>query len=485
MTGAGGASTRLREKRVFGLILKRFFSVAMTVAQETGTEQPDAKRKRFYIETYGCQMNEYDSLLAAKILEENATRTNEPSEADIILLNTCAIRENAHQKVYNRLREFGHLHKRGAQIGVLGCMAQNLREDLLYENLPVDFIMGPDELRKLRLVVDAGGLARQSFLTLSRTETYDDITPSFEHHMRDRENRVTAFVTIQRGCDNFCAFCVVPYTRGRERSRPVSSIVDEVKSLVQNGVKSVILLGQNVNSYHHEGARFIHLIEALLQRTEIQRIYFTSPHPKDFPLELIELMAREERFCNQVHIPLQAGANATLKRMKRNYTREQFLEIVYNFRSRVRDVAISTDVIVGFPGETDAEFRETLEVMELADFDSAFMFAYSERKGTIAQRLYPDDIPEAVKKARLAEVIEAQLARSLRNNRRYIGQTVSVMAEQPSRRNRNEWVGRMRNGRKVVFAPSSAVDSSFAGSLVSLTIHDASSQVLHGRVVNG
>jgi tRNA-2-methylthio-N6-dimethylallyladenosine synthase len=258
-----------------------------------------------------------------------------------------------------------------------------------------------------------------------------------------------------------------------------------VKSLVQNGVKSVILLGQNVNSYHHEGARFIHLIEALLQRTEIQRIYFTSPHPKDFPLELIELMAREERFCNQVHIPLQAGANATLRRMKRNYTREQFLEIVYNFRSRVRDVAISTDVIVGFPGETDAEFRETLEVMELADFDSAFMFAYSERKGTIAQRLYPDDIPEAVKKARLAEVIEAQLARSLRNNRRYIGQTVSVMAEQPSRRNRNEWVGRMRNGRKVVFAPSSAVDSSFAGSLVSLTIHDASSQVLHGRVVNG
>lgn len=457
----------------------------MAVAPQTNTEQSSAEKKRFYIETYGCQMNEYDSLLAAKILEENATRTNEASEADIILVNTCAIRENAHQKVYNRLRELSRFHKRGAKVGVLGCMAQNLREDLLYENLPVDFIMGPDALRNLRSVTGAAGADQKSFLTLSRTETYDDITPSFEHHMRDRENQTTAFVTIQRGCDNFCAFCVVPYTRGRERSRPLLSIVDEVKALVQNGVKSVVLLGQNVNSYHHEEARFVHLIEALLRQTEAERIYFTSPHPKDFPLELIDLMAREERFANQVHMPLQAGANTTLKRMKRNYTREQFLEIVGNFRSRVPDVAISTDVIVGFPGETEADFRETLEVMELADFDSAFMFAYSERKGTIAQRLYPDDIPEEVKKARLAELIEKQLARSLRNNRRYIGQNVTVMAEQPSRRNPNEWVGRMRNGRRVVFAPSSTVDASFAGSLVTLAIHDASSQVLHGRSVNG
>lgn len=441
--------------------------------------------KRYYIETYGCQMNEYDSMLAAKILDESATRTDEASEADIILLNTCAIRENAHQKVYNRLREFGHLQKRGARIGVLGCMAQNLREDLLYENLPVDFIMGPDALRELRSVTGESAPAQRSFLTLSRTETYDDITPSFEHHMRDRENQTTAFVTIQRGCDNFCAFCVVPYTRGRERSRPLPSIVDEVRSLVQKGVKSVVLLGQNVNSYHHENSRFVHLVEALLRQTEVARIYFTSPHPKDFPLELIDLMAREERFCNQVHIPLQAGANATLKRMKRNYTREQFLEIVGNFRARVPDVAISTDVIVGFPGETDADFRETLEVMEMADFDSAFMFAYSERRGTIAQRLYPDDIAAEVKKARLAELIDRQLARSLRNNRRYIGRTVSVMAEQPSRRNPDEWVGRMRNGRKVIFAPAMPVDSTFAGSLVSLTIHDASSQVLHGRPANG
>lgn len=439
----------------------------------------------FYIETYGCQMNEYDSLLAAKILEESAQRTDDARNADIILLNTCAIRENAHQKVYNRLREFAHLHKRGARIGVLGCMAQNLREDLLYENLPVDFIMGPDALRNLRSLVAAEDQARRSFLELSRTETYDDIIPSFEHHMRDRENRTTAFVTIQRGCDNFCAFCVVPYTRGRERSRPVQGIVDEVKMLVDHGVKSVVLLGQNVNSYQHGETRFVHLVETLLAQTTIERIYFTSPHPKDFPIELIDLMAREERFANQVHIPLQAGSNATLKRMKRNYTREQFLEIVHAFRSRVADVAISTDVIVGFPGESDADFAETLDVMEQADFDSAFMFAYSERRGTIAQRLYPDDIPEEVKKARLNTVIEKQLARSLRNNRRYIGKKVAVMAEQRSRRNPAEWIGRMRNGRKVVFAPRDAVDDAFAGTTVQLLIHNASSQVLHGSVVHG
>lgn len=452
-------------------------------AEKKVSDENPEQHKRFYIETYGCAMNEYDSLLAGKILEQNATQTREAAEADIILINTCAIRENAHQKVYNRLRELSRFHKQGAKVGVLGCMAQNLREDLLYENLPVDFIMGPDALRNLRSVSGGSPADQKSFLTLSRTETYDDIIPSFEHHMRDRENKTTAFVTIQRGCDNFCAFCVVPYTRGRERSRPLLSVVDEVKSLVDNGVKSVVLLGQNVNSYRHENHQFIHLIEALLRQTEIARIYFTSPHPKDFPLELIDLMAREERFCNQAHMPLQAGANATLKRMKRNYTREKFLEIVGNFRSRVLDVAISTDVIVGFPGESDADFRETLEVMEIADFDLAYMFAYSERRGTIAQRLYPDDVPEAVKKERLAELIERQLARSLRNNQRYIGTVVSVMAEQPSRRNPKEWIGRMRNGRKVIFSPAAEPGADFAGSIVGLQIHGASSQVLHGNPV--
>jgi tRNA-2-methylthio-N6-dimethylallyladenosine synthase len=444
---------------------------------------PKAPSKQFYIETYGCQMNEYDSLLAGKILESNATQTPNAAEADIILLNTCAIRENAHQKVYNRLRELSRFHKAGAKVGILGCMAQNLREDLLYENLPVDFIMGPDALRNLATLVDSPTAdAGRSFLNLSRVETYDDIVPTFEHHMRYRESKVTASVTIQRGCDNFCAFCVVPYTRGRERSRPIDSIVAEVQSLADSGVKTVILLGQNVNSYHHEKARFIDLIEALLARTTIPRIYFTSPHPKDFPVELFDLMASEPRFCNQVHMPLQAGANKTLKRMKRNYTREEFLEIVERVRARVPDVALSTDVIVGFPGESDADFEETLEVMRKADFDAAFMFAYSERKGTIAQRLYPDDVPEAVKKERLARMIDLQLKRSHTNNLRYVGQKVEVMAEQPSRRNAAEWIGRLRNGRRVVFLPGS-VTPELPGSLVGLEITGASSQVLHGKEI--
>jgi len=432
-------------------------------------------------------MNEYDSLLASKILENDATPTQSATEADIILINTCAVRENAHQKVYNRLRELGHLHKKGAKIGVLGCMAQNLREDLLYENLPIDFIMGPDGLRNLASAIQDAPTRdekKHSFLTLSRTETYDDIVPSFEHHMRDRENKTTAFVTIQRGCNNFCAFCVVPYTRGRERSRPAESIADEVKKLVERGVKSVVLLGQNVNSYAYESFRFVNLIEILLQKTQIERIYFTSPHPKDFPIELIDLMAHEPRFCNQVHLPLQAGSDATLKRMKRNYTRAEFLKIVENIRTRVEDVAISTDTIVGFPGESDADFRETLDAMELADFDSAFMFAYSERKGTIAKRLYPDDVPEEEKKARLAELIDRQLKRSLRNNKRYIGRVVDAMVETPSRRNVQEFVARMTNGRKVIFLPDSSLKTT-PGEHVRLKIFDATSQTLKGSVVHG
>jgi tRNA-2-methylthio-N6-dimethylallyladenosine synthase len=454
---------------------------------KTETDIPTATKapaKQFYIETYGCQMNEYDSLLAGKILESNATQTASAAEADIILLNTCAIRENAHQKVYNRLRELSRFHKAGAKVGILGCMAQNLREDLLYENLPVDFIMGPDALRNLATLVDSPTAdAGRSFLNLSRIETYDDIVPTFEHHMRYRDSKITASVTIQRGCDNFCAFCVVPYTRGRERSRPIDSIVAEVQALAESGVKTVILLGQNVNSYHHEKARFIDLIEALLARTTIARIYFSSPHPKDFPVELIDLMAAEPRFCNQVHMPLQAGANTTLRRMKRNYTREEFLEIVERVRARVHDVAISTDVIAGFPGESDADFEETLEMMRLADFDSAFMFAYSERKGTIAQRLYPDDVPEAVKKERLARMIDLQLKRSHTNNLRYVGKVVEAMAEQPSRRDASDWIARLSNGRKVVFQPL-AVSDALPGSLVQLQINGASSQVLHGKEIH-
>ena len=394
--------------------------------------------KTFYIETYGCQMNEYDSLIAEKILNRNdSVKVDDPNLANLILLNTCAIRENAHEKVFNRLRSLEHLHKAGAQVGVLGCMVQNLREDVLYQNLPIDFILGPDELRKLTQIKNQGESAEPAaHLKLSKTELYDDIIPTVEHHLNNSNNSITAFVTIQRGCNNFCSFCVVPYTRGRERSRSPESVVEEIKQLVKGGIKSVVLLGQNVNSYKHQTADFATLIEQILLKTKVPRVYFTSPHPKDFPDRLINLMANEERFGSQVHMPLQAGSNEVLKRMKRNYTKETFLELVDAFRSKVPHVAITTDVIVGFPGETEEQVEETRAVMKQANFDSAFMFAYSARKGTLASKLYEDNIEETEKKRRLTMIIEEQMKRSLDINNTYKNKTFAVLVEKKSRKDK-------------------------------------------------
>ena len=441
--------------------------------------------KTFYIETYGCQMNEYDSLIAEKILNRNdSVKVDDPNQANLILLNTCAIRENAHEKVFNRLRSLEHLHKAGAQVGVLGCMVQNLREDVLYQNLPIDFILGPDELRKLTQIKNQGESAEPAaHLKLSRTELYDDIIPTVEHHLNNSKNSITAFVTIQRGCNNFCSFCVVPYTRGRERSRSPESVVEEIKQLVEGGIKSVVLLGQNVNSYKHQTADFATLIEQILLKTKVPRVYFTSPHPKDFPDRLIHLMANEERFGSQVHMPLQAGSNEVLKRMKRNYTKETFLELVDAFRNKVPHVAITTDVIVGFPGETEEQLEETRAVMKQANFDSAFMFAYSARKGTLASKLYEDNIEETEKKRRLTMIIEEQMKRSLEINNTYKNKTFAVLVEKESRKDKNQVVGRIRNGKKVVFTPqfSENIEQHF-GTEINVTINEATSTTLIGSV---
>ncbi|MCB1145275.1 MAG: tRNA (N6-isopentenyl adenosine(37)-C2)-methylthiotransferase MiaB [Leptospiraceae bacterium] len=451
---------------------------------------PKKQPNSFYIETYGCQMNEYDSLIARKILEETGGQiVSEPSDAELILLNTCAIRENAHVKVYNRLRQMQNLQKKGAKIGILGCMAQNLREELLYENLPVDFVMGPDELRNLpkflsNLEQEAAEF-QKAYLHLSRTETYDDVIPNVEHHLSSQRNSVTAFVTIQRGCDNFCAFCVVPYTRGRERSRPPESIKLEIDTLHASGMQSVVLLGQNVNSYNFENYRFTDLIRYLLEHTKIPRIYFTSPHPKDFPLELIELMASNPRFCNSVHMPLQSGSNEVLRNMKRNYTAQNFLELVREFREKVPDVAISTDVIVGFPGETEAQFQETMDVMQEAEFDTAFMFAYSKRKGTIAARRYEDDVTADQKSSRLSRLIDAQMQRSLKMNERFIGRTVNVLVESVSRRSEDHLTGRMTNGKKVIFPVPDAVENAdtLTGEMIDVKIEKTTAMSLLGKAV--
>lgn len=411
--------------------------------------------KKVFLETFGCQMNEYDSLVARTYLEQSGYTFVESSEqANVLLLNTCAVRENAHEKIHNRLTQYGH-HKKDKRIGVLGCMPQNLGEELLKTSPAADFLAGPDAYRFLPDIIaesfEKPEGEKTLSLTLSREEIYSDGVPSPALHRSAAKSPISAFVTIQRGCDNFCSFCVVPYTRGRERSRPVSEIVEEVNQLVSAGFRSVVLLGQNVNSYLHDGVDFAGLAREVLASTDIARLYFTSPHPKDYPEELIDLMASEERLASQAHIPLQAGSNRILKDMKRNYTREEYLSLIEKMRQRIPDLAISTDVIVGFPGETDSDFQETLEVMRAADFDTAFMFAYSERRGTIASRRFPDDVPEEVKKKHLAQLISEQNERARRKNEAWIGRRTRAMAESFARRNAEEIYGRLDNGKQVFF----------------------------------
>ena len=445
----------------------------------------------FYIETYGCQMNMYDSLIAQKILEEQSLKKSDSiQDAQYILLNTCAIRENAFDKVYNKIHSIQHLKEKGKKIIVLGCMTQNLKKDILKKNQYIDYIFGPDELKNLKYIIHNNNFyspSQRAFLELSKTELYEDVIPDVRHHLSTKKGKKTAFISIQRGCNNFCSFCVVPFTRGRERSRNPQSIILEIQKLEESGFQSVVLLGQNVNSYlYNKKINFTNLIEMILEKTKISRIYFTSPHPKDFPLELIHLMAREDRFCNHVHLPLQSGSNAILKKMRRSYTKEKFLEIVQMFRENVDDVAISTDVIVGFPSETEKQFKETIQVMEDANFDSAFMFAYSERKNTLAKKKYLDDIPQEMKKKRLKKLIDNQLQRSFQNNQKYIDQDVKVLVEGISNKNPNEMIGRMTNGRKVIF-PLDFLNSDFSKENNKkeyiIRIESVSSMTLKGKIL--
>jgi tRNA-2-methylthio-N6-dimethylallyladenosine synthase len=400
-----------------------------------------------FIETFGCQMNEYDTELVRSILKDKGYGfTDSADTADIVLLNTCAIRENAHNKVFGHLGALKPLkEEKGLVIGVLGCMAQNLKKDLLEHDSPIDVLAGPDSYRALpELLEKAAAGGKGMAVDLSEYETYADITP-------DRVEGVTAWIAVMRGCDNFCTFCVVPYTRGRERSRDFDGVVREAEAVAASGCKQVTLLGQNVNSYRDGVRDFADLLLAVADVRGIERVRFTSPHPKDFPDKLLEAVAGHPRICKHIHLPLQAGNDRILRLMDRSYTRAEYLALVNRMRERCPEIVLTTDIIAGFCSETEAEFAETEDVVRLVGYHSAFIFKYSARKNTIAARRYADDVPDAIKAARVTKLVDLQRAISLKKNREMIGKTVEVLVEGDGKRSFDQWMGRTDGNIVTVF----------------------------------
>ena len=437
-------------------------------------------QKKIFLETYGCSMNEYDSELVKSILaKENYEFVKSELDADIVMLNTCAIRENAHRKVYGRVHNIRHARGKDkpVMVGLLGCMVTNLRTELLEDrSLKIDFMAGPDSYKKLpQLIREAAGEGEKPFdVTLSEFETYSDIAPS-------RKEGVNAWIAVMRGCNNFCTFCVVPYTRGRERSRSPENIVEEVKRLADEGFKQVTLLGQNVNSYRYEEHDFAHLMEEVSKVQGIERIRFSSPHPKDYPDRFLDVMANNPKVCKQIHIPLQAGNNRILEMMDRTYTKEEFLALVEKMKARIPDVSLTTDVIVGFPTETEAEFEDTLDVMQKVQFDQAFMFKYSERKGTIASKKFPDDVSEEIKSQRVTRLVNMQKDIVYSQNKKQIGKVCDVLVEPAtSDKNPNNTVARTDGGHLVII---SNVSYSI-GTIVKVKIMEATPHVLKAQIIN-
>ena len=410
--------------------------------------------KKVYIETYGCQMNVNDSEVVLAILqEEGYTLTENMDEADLILANTCSIRDNAEQRIWGRIDQFRIQKKTRPEviIGILGCMAERLKEKLLEK---VDLVAGPDAYRALPKLLKAVTPERpQIDVLLSHEETYADIKP-----VRLDKNGVSAFVSIMRGCNNVCSYCVVPYTRGAERSRDPHTIVNEVTDLWSRGYKEVTLLGQNVDSYYWKdknnsngNTNFAQLLEMVAKISPELRVRFSTSHPKDISDEVIYTMAMYDNICKHIHLPVQSGSSIMLEKMRRKYNREWYLERVKKIRSVIPDCGITTDVIAGFSGETEQDHQDTLTLMEKVVFDSAFMFAYSERPGTLASKKYADDIPQDVKTARLNEIIELQGRMSLKSNQKEIGKTMKVLVEGPSKKNADELCGRASNNKMCVF----------------------------------
>jgi tRNA-2-methylthio-N6-dimethylallyladenosine synthase len=453
-------------------------------AAATRTQPGD---KRFYIESYGCQMNFSDSEIVASILAEAGfAPTRNMEESDLILINTCSIREKAEETVRKRLRVFDQVKqtKPGTLIGVLGCMAERLKAKFLEQEKLVDLVIGPDAYRDLpTLVAGAEEGEKGVNVFLSREETYADISP-----LRLDSNGVTAFISIMRGCDNMCSFCVVPFTRGRERSRNAFSIVAEATELYERGYREVTLLGQNVDSYKwanpETGATvsFAELLEMVALVHPDLRVRFSTSHPKDITDEVLYTMARHDNICKYIHLPVQSGNSRILELMNRTYDREWYQNKVRRIYEIMPDCAISSDIITGFCSETEEEHQDTLSMIEFANYSMSYMFFYSERPGTLAERKYTDDVPEEVKKRRLQEVIRLQNQVSYRHNQGDIGKTFQVLIEGDSKKSDQEWKGRNSQNKMIVF-PKSATAQHQPGDYVHVRVNSATSATLLGELV--
>ena len=431
---------------------------------------------KYYLETFGCQMNVADSEMIEGILQSKGYYPiKRMDSADIIFVNTCAIREHAEEKVHSRLGVFSKIknNKPNVIIGVLGCMAQHLKDDILDSKPYVDIILGPDSYRKLPKLLERNKVDKKNIVDtqLSRYEVYNNFFPS-------RNEGINAWVSIMRGCDKFCTFCIVPFTRGRERSRSPNNIIDEVKKAVDEGFVEITLLGQNVNSYTYDNYSFDYLLKNIAEINGVQRLRYTSPHPQDMTDDVLYVMSHYDNICNAVHFPLQAGSNEVLKRMNRSYTKSHFIERAHRIRDILPNCGLSTDIIVGFPGETNSQFEETLNVMNEVKFDSAFTFKYSPRLGTKAYE-YSDQILEIDKQERLDKVIKLQKKHTIFRNKEMIGNIERVLVEKISKRSINQWAGRTDSNKWVIFYKENANIKD----LVNVSITNAKGISLHGHLV--
>jgi len=440
--------------------------------------------KKFYIESYGCQMNFADSEVVASILNEKGFgSTTHFQEADIIFLNTCSIREKAELTVRKRLTEFRKIKKYnpGLLVGVLGCMAERLKSKFIEEEKLVDIVVGPDAYRSLpELIEEAESGQKGVNVLLSRDETYSDISP-----IRLNSNGVTAFVSIMRGCNNMCSFCVVPFTRGRERSRDPESVLNECRNLFDEGYREVTLLGQNVDSYYWQNSSvaeivsFAKLLEKVAQISPLLRVRFSTSHPKDITDEVLFTMAKYENICKYIHLPVQSGSTRILQMMNRTYTREWYLAKTKRIKEILPGCGLSTDIITGFCTETEEDHKETLSLMECCEYDLAYMFFYSERPGTLAARRFTDDVPEEIKKVRLQEVVALHRIQSLKSMQKEVGKTAKVLIEGDSKKSDQHWYGRSDNNKVVVFPKNEILKK---GDYANVVIENCTAGTLIGKL---